>query len=308
MKSLLPILSSRLKGFGWTAKSLLERDAPSGLRRPDQTSANSHCRLMRAVDGYVALNLARTEDWDVIPALFQSELVSWDEIGTAVASMTVSNLRDRAIDLQLPLAVAGEAMPQVLATCSRWCVPRRVIDISALWAGPLCAGLLANAGAEVIRIESIGRPDPTPCSSPQLNARLNDGKVRLALDFRLQEDRASLHRLIADADVVVTSARPAALERLGLMPAHFPAVTWVAITGYGFTAEAAHRVGFGDDCAVAGGLLDWVGGEPCFKGDALADPLTGLEAALAVLAGQGGIVDIAMSRISAAYAELIRCA
>ena len=103
--------------------------------------------------------------------------------------------------------------------------------------------------------------------------------------------------------MLVTSARPAALARLGLDPAHFPHLTWAAITAHGFAGPGALRVGFGDDCAVAGGLLRWQDGEPRFLGDALADPLTGLEAARAVLAGQRGLIDLAMARVAAAYAE-----
>ena len=76
----------------------------------------------------------------------------------------------------------------------------------------------------------------------------------------------------------------------------------MAITAHGFTGPGALRVGFGDDCAAAGGLVDWQGDEPRFRGDALADPLTGLEAALAVLAGRTGLIDMAMARIAAAYA------
>jgi hypothetical protein len=56
---------------------------------------------------------------------------------------------------------------------------------------------------------------------------------------------------------------------------------------------------------VAGGLVDWNTGKPRFLGDALADPLTGLEAALAVLSGQRGVIDMAMARVAAAYARLL---
>ncbi len=103
-------------------------------------------------------------------------------------------------------------------------------------------------------------------------------------------------------DVLVTSARTPALARLGLEPSRFAGLTWVAVTAHGFTGPGAARVGFGDDCAAAGGLLDRVGDEPRFAGDALADPLTGLEAALAVLAGQRGLIDMAMARVAASYA------
>jgi crotonobetainyl-CoA:carnitine CoA-transferase CaiB-like acyl-CoA transferase len=180
-----------------------------------------------------------------------------------------------------------------------------VIDLSALWAGPLCAGLLAQAGSEVVRIESLGRPDPTPDASPRLDAFLNGDKARLPLDLRSEAGRTRLRAEIDQADVLVTSARPAALAQLGLTPQRLSHLTWVAITAHGFTGAAADRVGFGDDCAAAGGLLDQELGEPRFLGDALADPLTGLEAALAVLAGQRGLIDMAMARVAAAYAAML---
>ena len=105
------------------------------------------------------------------------------------------------------------------------------------------------------------------------------------------------------ADVVVTSARPAALERLGLSAERLKRKTWVAITAHGAVGCGALRVGFGDDCAVAGGLVAWVDGAPRFMGDALADPLTGVEAALAVLGGGRGLIDMAMSRVASAYSR-----
>jgi CoA-transferase family III len=295
------VLGERLAPFGLTPLDLLERDAPGGLAEPGLVSANRHCHLLAARDGWVALNLAREEDSEMVPALTGET----GDLARAVAETTAMDFRERAIELQLPVAIAGEARPAQLIQPGAAAVPRRVIDLSALWAGPLCAGLLARAGAEVVRIESLGRPDPTPQASPRLDAFLNGGKARLPLDLRSDEGHARLLAEIEQADVLVTSARPAALARLGLAPGRFPHLTWIAITAHGFSGPGAARVGFGDDCAAAGGLLRWVGGEPRFLGDALADPLTGLEAALVVLAGQRGLVDMAMARVAAAYAELL---
>jgi CoA-transferase family III len=296
------VLASRLGGFDLEPAELLGRDAPGGLATPGIVSANRHCQLLRTADGWAALNLARAEDRELVPALTGGD----SEPGAALANMaarcTSTEFRDRAAELQLPVAALGECAPQVLAPTGSIRVPGKVVDLSALWAGPLCAGLLARAGAEVVRIESLGRPDPTPQSSPLLDALINGGKTQLALDLRTDEGRSEIHQLIANADILVTSARPAALERLGLVPARFPDQIWVAITAHGFTGPGAGRVGFGDDCAVAGGLVRLQAGEPRFLGDALADPLTGLEAALAVLAGQRGLIDMAMARVAASYA------
>lgn len=299
------VLQGRLEGAGLEPRELLERDAPGGLEPPGSVSANRHCRLLRARDGWVALNLARAEDLELVPALTGSDGEPWRALASLLADLTAEEFRDRAAELQMAVAVLGESSPRDLTPSGPIIVPGKVVDLSALWAGPLCAGLLARAGAQVVRIESVGRPDPTGLGSPQLDARINAGKARVALDLRTEAGRAQLHSLLASADVVVTSARPAALARLSLDPERLTHLTWVAITAHGFTGPGASRVGFGDDCAVAGGLVDWAGEEPRFLGDALADPLTGLEAARAVLAGQRGLIDMAMARVSAAYAGLL---
>ena len=299
------LLADRAAPFGLSPTQLLDRDAPGGLDEPGRTSANRHCRLHDAADGWIALNLAREDDRAVIPALTGTSGEPWPALEALARTLPAAEFRRRAVELQLPVAVLGEAAPFPLAAPGGRQVPRRVVDLSALWAGPLCAGLLARAGAEVVRVESLRRPDPTPQSSPWLDALLNGGKRRIVLDLASEEGRAALHALLQDADTVVTSARAPALARMGLAPARLPHLAWVAITAHGFTGEGAGRFGFGDDCAVAGGLVRWEAGEPRFLGDALADPLTGLEAATRVLAGQRGLIDMAMARVAAAFAEAL---
>ena len=297
------LLEERTASFGLSPEQLLERDAPGGLDQPGRVSANRHCRLLQAADGWIALNLAREDDRAVIPALTGESGEPWPALEALALALPANEFRRRAVELQLPVAVLGEAAPLSLAAPGGRQVPHKVVDLSALWAGPLCAALLARAGAEVVRVESARRPDPTPQSSPRLDALLNGDKRRIVLDLGSEEGRAELHTLLQDADAVVTSARPAALARLGLEPAGFPHLAWAAITAHGFTGQGAARVGFGDDCAVAGGLVRWDAGEARFLGDALADPLTGLEAATRVLTGERGLIDMAMARVAAAHAE-----
>lgn len=299
------LLAERLAGVRLSPRQLLERDAPGGLAEPGLFSANRHCRLLRAADGWCALNLARPDDRDVVPALTGEVGEPWHVVTDWAATVPASEIRSRAVELQLPVAIVGESLPQDLAPLGGAAVPRKVVDLSALWAGPLCAGLLARAGSRVVRIESLGRPDPTPAGSPQLDAWLNGAKMRLPLDLRTAAGRAALLAELAEGDVLVTSARSAALARLGLTPDTLPHLTWVAITAHGFAGPGAMRVGFGDDCAVAGGLVRWQGDGPRFIGDALADPLTGLEGALRVLAGERGLIDLAMAQVAAGYAAAI---
>jgi crotonobetainyl-CoA:carnitine CoA-transferase CaiB-like acyl-CoA transferase len=176
----------------------------------------------------------------------------------------------------------------------------------------MCGAILAEMGAEVVKVESVRRPDPTVASTPTFFRRLNGGKSLLALDFADPDGQSRLRAMIEDADVLITSARPRAFVSLGLSPdrlfAANPALVWVAITGYGWTGSAASRVAFGDDAAAAGGLVRWTpGGAPRFLGDALADPVTGLAAAVGALegliAGGGVLVDAALARCAAGAAD-----
>ena len=299
------LLSERLAPFGLGAAEVLTRDAPGGLQTPGRVSANRHCRLLHTADGWAALNLARPDDYALIPALTYGAGDDWEAVAAYAATTTSAAFVARAAEMHVPVALPGEAEPITLAGAPTGCPLGTVLDLSALWAGPLCAGLLARVGAEVVRVDNSARPDPTPRASPVLDHFLNGAKMRLALDLTAASDRARLHGLVADADIVVTSGRAAALARLGLTPETLAHCTWVAISGHGFTGAKAMRVGFGDDCAIAGGLVSWSDGEPAFFGDALADPLTGVEAARAVLAGETGLIDRPLAGIAAAYAARI---
>jgi hypothetical protein len=186
----------------------------------------------------------------------------------------------------------------------------RVVDLSALWAGPLAAHLLWLAGAEVVKVESRTRPDGMRAGHSAFYALLNQGKASVALDFADANDRQALLSLIATADIVIEAARPRALAQLGIDAAKLVRTTaglvWVSITAHGTAGESANWVGFGDDCGVAGGLsaaLHAVTGRAGFVGDAIADPLTGMLAALvaweAWKSPHGGRFGLAMSRVIA---------
>ena len=149
---------------------------------------------------------------------------------------------------------------------------------------------------------------------------MNSSKLSYAIDFGDDE----LRPLLEVADAVIEGSRPAALARRGLGPEQVrgrPGRVWLRVTGYGAEGERANRVAFGDDAAVAGGLVGAAdarsakdtadarskrASSPVFVGDAIADPLTGLEATRAVLdaLGRGGgeIVEIALAEVAASYA------
>lgn len=285
-------------------------------------SPNGSCRLLRTLDGWIALNLARAEDVELLPAWLGGEVpaeAAWPEVERAAALQNTADLIAQAVLLGLPAAKVAEAAAycdepprlKLGAAAERGDEPLKVLDMSALWAGPLCGAVFAALGAEVTRLESLGRPDPTRSTTPAFFQRLNGEKAELALDLAAPADRAELWRRVTTSDVLITSARPRAFAGLGLDPeavfAVRPGLVWVAITGHGWVGEAGGRVGFGDDTAAAGGLLGWSeAGSPFFLGDALSDPVTGLAAASsalqAVAEGGGMLVDAAMSRCAATAA------
>ena len=161
-----------------------------------------------------------------------------------------------------------------------------------------------------MKLESRTRPDAMRAGDNTFYALLNQGKASVALDFKNAGDRQALLSLIATSDIVIEAARPRALAQLGIDAAQLvqttPGLVWMTITGHGAEGEAANWVGFGDDCSVAGGLsaaLRAACGHTGFVGDAIADPLTGIFAALAAwdawTSRRGGRFGLAMSRVVA---------
>jgi hypothetical protein len=277
-----------------------ERAMLAGFTIPDRTSAGGGCRLFDAIDDTIALNLARPADRELLPALFQAEaLDAGDEqaIGAQIAQCDAAALVVRGRSMGLAIAAEHEQRPatiepvtplvagNVAQTKSRQAP--RVVDLSALWAGPLASHLLWLAGAEVIKIESRARPDAMRDGQREFFALLNQGKASVVCDFAQPDDKRALIALLHTADIVIEAARPRALAQLGIDAAAIvrktPGLVWVTITAHGAERDAAHWVGFGDDCAVAGGLsaaLRAACGRTGFVGDAIADPLAGAYAAL----------------------------
>lgn len=285
--------------------------AERGLHPRGRVSAGGACHLVRAADGWLAVNLPRPTDLDLLPAWLElDDATDWP---AAVATRSVAGLDERAALLGLPVAVPGTVGPRPLLRRPRapWSARRRsgflVVDLTSMWAGPLCARLLGLAGARVVKVESPDRPDGARFGPPEFFERLHAGHEQRVLDLRSDELRDLLH----GADVVLESARPRALEQAGIDREAVTAATggvWVAITGRGLDGPDRNRPSFGDDAAVAGGLVGTApDGGPVFVGDAAADPVTGMVAALGVLTARrvGGpwIVDAGLAPCAAAVAR-----
>jgi hypothetical protein len=305
--------------LSWPA-ALAGRAAVLGLRRQGRISPNGSCRLLRAADGWVALNLARQDDVELIPALTGGGGAEpWQEAAGAAAATRADEFVARARLLGLASARLAEttAPPWSHPYCSveRWGEGSgaakgswRVVDLSAMWAGPVAARVLAEAGASVVKVESLARPDGARATPGFYRWIHPPGEVTVGVDLSTGAGRRKTAELIDGADVVIEGSRPRALEQLGLGPDDRPGRpdrVWLSITGYGRSEAGGHWVAFGDDAAVAGGLVGRdEAGDPVFLGDAIADPLTGLVGALAVLraidAGGGRLIDVALSRVAAA--------
>ncbi|NUQ48348.1 MAG: CoA transferase [Phycisphaerae bacterium] len=296
---------------------LAHRAALLGLRRQGPVSPGGSCRLLQAADGMLAVNLARAEDWELVPAWMGAGVIAdWAQLASGLAAHTVETALEGARLLGLPVAAADLLPRDGIPWCRAQSVgvrsdrarrrrAPRVIDLSSLWAGPLCTQILRQLGASVIKVESTRRPDGARAGNQDFFDVLNAGKTCVAIDFSSAGGVARLRRLIETADIVIEASRPRALRQLGIdaegMLADNPGLSWISITGHGREEPGAGWVAFGDDAGVGGGLssvLARATGEWAFCGDAIADPLTGLHAALAAwcahAAGGGSLVSLAM--------------
>jgi hypothetical protein len=295
---------------------LAGRAALLGLSRGGDVSAGGATRLLASRDGYCAITLSRPDDVDALPALLETAeqpAAPWMALAEWALRRNVDEIVGRARLLGIPAAVLAESRSAgpVLRRTGPQAPPRSltgllVADLSSMWAGPLAGAILAQAGAVVVKVETATRPDGTRSGSEAFFDWMNARKRSLAVD-----EIGSVRTLLAAADVVITSSRPSALADRGIAPddvAAQPGRVWLRITGHGADGDQANWVAFGDDAAVAGGLVGSHFGVPVFCADAIADPLTGLEGALAIVdsvnRGGGELIDLSMSAVAARYAAL----
>ncbi|MEJ7585103.1 MAG: amidohydrolase family protein [Acidimicrobiales bacterium] len=291
---------------------LAERAALAGLVRQGRTSCGGRGRLLRTGDGWLALSLPRRDDLDLLPAWLEPTTLGgcvgseadppWGAVATAVRGKATADLEQRGAQLGLALAGLGSATPRppVVATALGVAPARSprgtvVVDLSALWAGPLCGALLAGAGASVVKVESTTRPDGTRSGPAAFFDRLNAGKRSVVLDLTRRDGVATLPRLVEQADVVIEASRPRPSANWGSTPP--PAWRRADLRcGCRSPATAATTV----PAAPGSGMTpqwraDWPSptGPVLFCADAIADPCAGLAAAsacLASLAAGGAVV------------------
>lgn len=192
----------------------------------------------------------------------------------------------------------------------------RVIDLSRILAGPYCTMLLADMGAEVLKVEQPGSGDgsrqwgpPWVGDQSAYFMSVNRNKKSMTLNLKHPEGQEILKKLLSDADILVENFKPGTLKKMGLdyesLSAEFPRLIYCSITGYGQTGPYKDRPGFDFMIQAQGGLMSVTGpadGPPYKVGVAIVDITAGLYAINAILAalhyrtqtGEGQFIDIAL--------------
>jgi formyl-CoA transferase len=200
----------------------------------------------------------------------------------------------------------------------------KVLDLSRVLAGPWCTQLLADLGAEVIKIERPGAGDDTRHWGPPWHGEgedrvaayflsCNRGKKSAAIDFSREEGAALVRKLAANADIVVENFRVGGLEKFGLdavsLRSANPRLVYASITGFGQDGPYADRAGYDYIIQGMGGLMSITGlpdgmpgGGPMRVGVAVVDLFTGLYTCVAILSalyrrektGEGTHIDMAL--------------
>lgn len=205
----------------------------------------------------------------------------------------------------------------------------RVIEICNVAAGPFCALLLADMGADVIKLESPESGDTLRAWPPHTGpdddrlsenfASLNRNKRSITLDLKNPEQNAAARKLIADADVLIENNRPGVMKRLGLdfdaLHQLNPRLVYCSISAYGQTGPRANEGGFDVTIQAMSGIMSVTGeadGAPVKCGVPVADFTAGLYGAMSICAqlrqvketGQGVHIDVPMMGTSLAIAAL----
>lgn len=190
----------------------------------------------------------------------------------------------------------------------------RLLDFSRLLPGPYLTQLLADLGAEVIKVETLGAGDYARMAPPEVGLgglfeAVNQNKKSLAVNYRKPEGREILYRLVQEVDVFIEGFRPGAVKRRKLdyetIKAINPQIIYCSLSGYGQSGPFRNRAGHDLNYIAVGGALELNGpadGPPIPPGVPIADLSGGMLGAIAILAalidrqttGEGAYLDIAL--------------
>lgn len=202
----------------------------------------------------------------------------------------------------------------------------RVLDLTRVLAGPFSTMMMADMGAEVVKIETPGTGDDSRAFGPFVNGEsayymnLNRNKKGVTLNLKAPEGKKMFLDLVKISDMVVENYRPGTMEKLGLgyevLAKVNPGIIYGCVSGYGHYGPYKDRAGYDIIGQAAGGLMSttgWPGGEATRVGTAMGDVLAGLSVTVGMLAalkcrdvtGQGQKVDVALVDSVVASLEII---
>jgi crotonobetainyl-CoA:carnitine CoA-transferase CaiB-like acyl-CoA transferase len=199
----------------------------------------------------------------------------------------------------------------------------KVVELARILAGPWAGQILADLGAEVIKVESPEGDDTRAWGPPFVTRNgeraaayfhgTNRNKRSITADFGTDEGRALVHDLVADADILIENFKVGGLKKFGLdydsLSALNPRLVYCSITGFGQTGPYAHRAGYDFIIQGMSGLMSITGepdSQPQKTGVAITDIFTGVYAATAILAaiearhrtGRGQWIDMALMDVA----------
>ncbi|GAA0805297.1 CaiB/BaiF CoA-transferase family protein [Faecalicatena orotica] len=202
----------------------------------------------------------------------------------------------------------------------------KVLDLTRVLAGPYCGMMLADMGAEVIKIEMPGKGDDARRNAPIVNGEsayymnLNRNKKGMTLNLKSERGREIFRELVRQSDIVLENYRPGVMEKLGLgyedLRKINPAIVYGAVSGFGHYGPYSSRPGYDILGQAMSGLMSttgWPGGQPTRTGTAISDVMGGISCCVGVLAayvnrlktGEGDKVDVSLVDSMVSSLEII---
>lgn len=202
----------------------------------------------------------------------------------------------------------------------------KVLDLTRVLAGPYCGMMLADMGADVIKIEMPGKGDDARRNAPIVNGEsayymnLNRNKRGITLNLKTEEGRDIFRRLVKESDIVLENFRPGVMEKLGLgyedLRQINPCIVYGAVSGFGHYGPYSRRAGYDIVGQAMSGLMSttgWPGGQPTRTGTAISDVMGGISCCTGVLAayvnrlktGIGDKVDVSLVDSMVSSLEII---
>lgn len=202
----------------------------------------------------------------------------------------------------------------------------KVLDLTRVLAGPYCGMMLADMGAEVIKIEMPGRGDDSRKNAPIVHGEsayfmnLNRNKWGMTLNLKSEKGKEIFRELVKQSDIVLENFRPGVMEKLGLgyeeLQKINPAIVYGAVSGFGDYGPYSQRPGYDILGQAMSGLMSttgWPGGKPTRTGTAISDVMGGVSCCVGVLAayahrlktGKGDKVDVALVDSMVSSLEII---